>query len=137
MTIFHLLHKGNKLKLPEVWRPDEVGCTNNSNYCLFHWRVYHPTSKYFVIKDKIQALVDTSVLTLKSEKNVIANMVTKFWTLLKVTVQDGVALTHKARIEVNNSLANEQEVKGLIYLTTKSGKIIWVHPNIINNEQWE
>jgi len=28
VAIFHLLHKGNKLKLPEAWRPNEVGAYN-------------------------------------------------------------------------------------------------------------
>jgi len=39
--------------------------------------VHHPTSRCFALKDKIQALVDAGVLTLKSEqKKVTANMVT-------------------------------------------------------------
>jgi len=77
VTIFHLLHKGNKLKLPEVRRPNEMGRTNDPNYCLFRMMVHHPTSRCYVLKDKIQALVDVGVLTLKSEqKRVTANMVT-------------------------------------------------------------
>ena len=67
VTIFHFLYEDNKLKLPEVWRSNEVGRTNNANYCLFHRMVDHPTSKCFVLKDKIQVLVDARVLTLKSE----------------------------------------------------------------------
>ena len=58
VTIFHLLHKGNKLKLSDVRHPHEVGRTNDPNYCLFHRMVHHPTNKCFVLKDKIQALVD-------------------------------------------------------------------------------
>ena len=74
VTIFHLLHKDNKLKLPEDRRPNEVGCTNDPNYCLFHRMVHHPTNRCFVLKDKIQALVDAGVLTLKSEqRKVTAN----------------------------------------------------------------
>ena len=77
VAIFHLLHKGNKLKLPDVRRPNEMGRTNDPNYCLFHRMVHHPTNKCFVLKDKIQDLVDAGVLTLKSEqKKAIANMVT-------------------------------------------------------------
>jgi len=77
VTIFHLLHKGNKLKLPEVRWPNEVGRTNKPTYCLFHSVVHHPTSRCYVLKDKIQALVDAGVLTLKLEqKKVTANMVT-------------------------------------------------------------
>ena len=65
VTIFHLLHKGNKLKLPEVRWPNEVGRTNVANYCPFHRIVHHPTNKCFILKDKIQALVDAEILTLK------------------------------------------------------------------------
>jgi len=53
VTIFHLFNKGNKLKLPEVRRPDEVGCTNDPNYCLFHRMVHYLTNRCFVLKDKI------------------------------------------------------------------------------------
>ena len=35
VIIFHLLHKDNKLKLPEVWRPDEVRCPNDPNSAFF------------------------------------------------------------------------------------------------------
>jgi len=66
VTIFHLLQKENKLKLPEARRPNEVGRTNDPNYCLFHMLVHHPTNKCFVLKDKIKALVDAGVMTLKS-----------------------------------------------------------------------
>jgi len=58
VTIFYLLQKGNKLKLSEARRPNEVKRTNDPNYCLFHRMVHHTTNKCFVLKDKIQALVD-------------------------------------------------------------------------------
>ena len=77
VTIFHLLRKGNKLKLPEVCRPNEVGRTSDPNYCLFYRMVHYPTSRCYVLKDKIQALMDAGVLTFKSEqKKVTAKMVT-------------------------------------------------------------
>ena len=88
VTIFHLLHKGNKLKLSKARRPNEVGRTNDHNYCIFHRRVHHPTSRCYVLKDKIQALIDVGVLTLKSEqKKVSINMVTlNFGTFPTMTV---------------------------------------------------
>ena len=63
--------------------------------------VHPPTSRCFVLKDKIQALVDAGVLTLKSEqKKVTTNMMTlNFRTFSKVTVQDGLAPIPKARLE--------------------------------------
>jgi len=66
VIIFHLLNKGNKLKLPEVWHPDEVGRVNDPNYCLFHRIVHHSTCRCNVFKDKIQVLIEAGVLTLKS-----------------------------------------------------------------------
>jgi len=45
VTIFHFLHKGNKLKLPEVRRPNEVGRTNDPIYYLFHRMVHHLPSR--------------------------------------------------------------------------------------------
>jgi len=98
--IFHLLQKGGKLKLPEVRRPNEVGRMNDPNYYLFHRIVHHPTNKCFILKDKIQALVDTGVLTLKSEqKKVTANMVTlEFDTFPKVTVHDRNAPAQETRL---------------------------------------
>ena len=97
VTIFHLLNKGDKLKLPTVRRPDELGHTNDPNYYLFHMMVHHPTSRCFVFKDKIQPLVDAGVLTLRSEqKKVTANMVTfNFRNFPKVTVQDGLTPSRK------------------------------------------
>ena len=56
-------------KLPEVQRPDKVGRTNDPNYYLFHRMVHHPTSKCFILKDKIQALVDAGVLTVRTKKS--------------------------------------------------------------------
>ena len=58
VSIFHLLHKGNKLKLPKARRPNEVGRTNDPNYCLFQRIVHHPTRRCYVLQNKIQALVD-------------------------------------------------------------------------------
>ena len=49
VTIFHLLHKSNKLKLPEVRRPNEVGSINDPNYCIFYSMVHHPTSRCYVL----------------------------------------------------------------------------------------
>jgi len=68
--------------------------------------------------------VDVGVLMLKSkQKKVTANMVTlNFRTFPKVTILDGLTPVPKARLKVINPLANEQEVKGLILLTTKSGE---------------
>ena len=73
--------------------------------------VHHPTDKCFVLKDKIQALVDAEVLTLKSEqKKVTANMVTlEFDKTLKVTVPDGTFPIPAPRLEVKHPSVKTQE----------------------------
>ena len=101
--------------------------------------VHYSTSRDFVLKDKIQALVDGGVLTLNLEqKKIIANMVTlNFRTFPKMTVQDGLVPVPKARLDIINPMAEKQKAKGLISMTIGSGKIMWVHPDIVQDEQWE
>jgi len=136
-TIFHLLHKGNKLKLLEVRRPNKVGSTNDANYCLFHRIVHHPTSKCFILEDKIQALVDARVLTLMSkQKKVTANMVTlNFGTFSKIIIQVGATPVPKVRLDVFNPMVEVQKAKGLVPIMTKSREIMWVHPDIVEGQQ--
>ena len=90
--------------------------------------VHHPTDKCFVLKGKIQALVDTGVLTLKLEqKKVTANMVTlEFGKTPKVTVPDGTFPIPEVRLEVKHPSAKTQESKGLVPLTLETGEIMWI-----------
>jgi len=52
-------------------------------------------------------------------------------------VQDGLAPDPKVRLDVINLMAEKQEAKDLIPMTIKSGEIMWVHPDIVKDEQWE
>jgi len=58
-----------------------------------------------------------------------------FENFSKVVVQDGLTHIPKGKTEVTNSLAEEQKAKGLILLTIKSGEIMSVHSNIVNDKQ--
>jgi len=82
-------------------------------------------------------LVEAGVLTVKSEqKKNIANIVTlNFENFPKVIVQDRLTLIPKGKKEVINPLAEKQEAKSLIPLIFKSGEIMWVHLDIINDER--
>ena len=97
VAIFYLLHKSNKLKLLKARRANKVGRTTDPNYYLFHKIVHLPTNRCYVLKDKIQVLIDARVLTLKlAQKKVTANMVIlNFGTFPKMTVQDGLVLIPK------------------------------------------
>jgi len=88
--------------------------------------MHHPTNKCFVLKDKIQALVDAGVLILKSkEKKVTANMVTlNFGTFPKMNVQDGLVPVPKARLDVINPMLEKQKAKGLVPMMTKFEEIM-------------
>jgi len=85
--------------------------------------VHHPTDKCFILKDKIQVLVDVGVLTLKSEqKKVTANMVTlEFDKTPNFIVPDGTFPIPAPRLEVKHPSAKIQEIKGLITLTLETG----------------
>jgi len=137
VTIFHLLHKGNKMKLPDVRRPNEIGRTNDPKYCLYHRMVHHPTDKCYVLKDRIQALIDAGVLTLKTEqKKVTANMVTlEFGSTQKVTVPDGTYPAPAPRLEVRHPPAVTRDDKGLVPLTLETGEVMWIHPDLVQNVQ--
>ena len=82
--------------------------------------------------------MDVGVLTLKLEhKKVIANMVLNFGTFPKTTIQDGLAPVPKVRLDVVNLMTEKQKVKGLVPITKKYGEIMWVHLDIVEDEQWE
>jgi len=127
------------LNLPDARRPNEIGRMNDPKYCFFHRMIHHPTDKCFVLKDRIQALVDAGVLTLKSEqKKVTANMVThEFDKTPKVTVPDGTYPIPAPRLEVKYPSAKIQENKGLVPLTLETGKIMWIHLDLVQDEQLE
>jgi len=66
-SLFKLLNKSNRLKLPEARRPEEVGKTDNPNYCLYHRMLVHPTKSCYIFKDIFQALIDAEVFKLRSK----------------------------------------------------------------------
>ena len=66
-SLFKLLNKSNRLKLPKVRRPEEVGKSDNPNYCQYHRMLGHPTKSCYVFKDILQALIDPEVLKLFPE----------------------------------------------------------------------
>jgi len=57
-SLFKLLNKSNKLKLPEVRRPEKVDKTDNPNYCLYHRMLGHPLKSCYIFKNILQVLID-------------------------------------------------------------------------------
>ena len=100
--------------------------------------VHHPTSRCFVFKDNIQTLVEAGVLILKSEqKKVTDAMVTlNFENFLKVTVQDRL-IPSQMENGSHQPICYKVGGQGPHSVTTKFGKIMWVHPDIANDKQWD
>ena len=103
VALFKLLQKSNKLKLPEPKQPEEVGKTDDPNYCLYHRMVGHPTKSFYIFKDVLQALIDTKVLKLRPEqKKVTANAATiQFGSGLPL-MPAGVAPIPKGEMKIIN-----------------------------------
>lgn len=82
VTLFHLLNKRGMLQFPNNSRPKETGKIDDSRYCLYHQNLGHPTKECYMLKRKIQTLIEAKVIQLKSkQKKVLANMATlEVWT---------------------------------------------------------
>ena len=55
----------------------------------------------------------------------------------KVTVPDGSFPIPEAQLEINDPSAKYQEIKGLVPLTLKMGEIMWIHPDLAQDKQWD
>ena len=55
----------------------------------------------------------------------------------KVIVPDGTFPIPAPRLEVKHPSAKTQENKGLIPLTLEIGKIMWIHLELVQDEQWD
>jgi len=114
-SLFKLLNKSNRLKLSEAKRPEEVGKSDNPNYCLYHKMLGHPTKSCYVFKDILQALIDAKVLKLHPEqKKVTANM-TSFLQFRKKTPEPARAVPiPKGELRMINTDPHHQHAKGLV-----------------------
>ena len=61
----------------------------------------------------------------------------EFDKILKVTVPDGTFPIPEARLEVKHPSVKTQESKGHVPLTLKTGEIMWRHPDLAQDEQWD
>jgi len=53
----------------------------------------------------------------------------------KVIVPEGSFPIPEARLEINGPSAKYQEIKGLVPLIFKMGEIMWIHPDLVQDEQ--
>ena len=74
--LFEDLLEQKLIALPEVKRPHEVGKTNDPKYCPYHRLISHPIKECFVLKDKIQELLDSKIIELPPREKASANPIT-------------------------------------------------------------
>ena len=58
-----------------------------------------------------------------------------FGSFPETTVHDGLTHIPKGEMKVTGPSFAEKEAQGLIPVTLKSGEVMWVHPDIVNDEQ--
>ena len=121
-SLFKLLNKSNRLKLPEIRRPDEVGKTDNPNYCMYHRMLGHSTKSCYVFKDILQALIDAEVLKLRPEqKKVTANVTSALQFGRQPPTPAGVTPIPRGELRVVNTDPHQQQEKGLVPVPTSQG----------------
>ena len=135
ISLFKLLQKSNKLKLPEARRPEEVDKVDDPKYCLYHRMIRHPTKNCYVFKDMLQALIDAEVLKLRPEqKTVTANAVSLQFGEMPY-IPTGVAPIPRAQLRLLNTDPHGCSQKGLTPVPAPKGEIMWVHQDLIKDQQ--
>jgi len=98
--------------------------------------VGHPTKRWYIFKDILQALVYKYVLKFRLEqKKVTANMIFLQFGKVLPSVPVGVVSIPKGEIKVINIDLHHKEEKGLVPVSTPRGELMWVHPDIIQSQQ--
>jgi len=137
VSSFKLLQISNRLKLLVIRCPEEVGKTDDPNYCLYHRMLGHFTKNCYIFKGVLQALIDAEVLKLYPEqKKVTANMTTtsqiQFGRKLPLA-PTGVVLILKGKLRVINTDPHNLREKGFISIITPQGETMWVYPDIVES----
>ena len=55
----------------------------------------------------------------------------------KVTVPDGTYPVPAPWLEVKHPPAKTQDNEGLVPLTLETGEVMWIHPDLVQDEQWD
>src|SRR5436189_3032138 len=76
--LFEMLYQAKKLKLPEPRNQEDLDKFDDPQYCAYHRGLGHPTKSCWVLKDKLQTLVDAGFLRLKTERDTATAIMTPF-----------------------------------------------------------
>ena len=119
----------DKLTLPEPKRPGDIGKTKDPWYCPYHQMISHPLNQCFVVREKINEIWKNGVITFdKDYGSASVNMVScgqaSKSPVKKVTTSFKV---------INKIQASEK----LVPYPSPDGQPIWVHPDLLEDENWE
>ena len=135
VKLFKLLHKSNKLKLHEARRPEDVGKVDDPKYCLYHRMIGHPTQSCYIFKDMLQALIDADVLKLRPDQQVVTANAVSLQFRDMPPVPAGVTPVPEAELRLINADLHGCREKGLTPISAPRGEIMWVHPDLIKDQQ--
>ena len=98
------------------------------------------TKSCYIFKDVLQILIDADVLKPRSEqKKMTTNMTTiaplHFGRHLPLAPIGVVPIPKEELRVINTNPCNKKE-KGLVSVSTPQREIMWVHPNLIETQQW-
>ena len=61
----------------------------------------------------------------------------QFGDLPETTIQDGLVPIPKGKLNVNDPSSQEKRSKGLVPMTLKTGEVMWVHQDLVDDKQWD
>jgi len=97
----------------------------------------HPTKSCYTFKYILQALIDAEVLKLRPEqKKVTANTTSFLQFGNQHPTPAGVVPIPKGELRMINTDPHRQYEKGLVPIPTPQGEIMWVHPDLVDGQQW-
>ncbi|WP_440998354.1 hypothetical protein, partial [Cysteiniphilum litorale] len=127
--IFEALLANGKLTLPEPKRPGDVGKTNDPRYCPYHQMISHPLNQCFVVREKINEMWKNGVITFdKNYGSASVNMISCGQT--QKSPKEKITTSFKV-------IKMAQTSEELVPYPTPDGQPIWVHPDLLEDENWE
>ena len=131
--IMRLLLEGGKISLPPCKRPEEEFKTNDPKYCPYHRIVGHTLKDCYVLKDKVQELINVGAITLEVEdKKVTTNSVSICFGSF-----DPITTTFEGSNDPDVEFRYEPlkaPTKDLVPYNLSDGSFLWVHPNFLKDE---
>ena len=130
--IFRTLLEHGKLELTPFKRLSQEGRTDDPNYYHYHRMISHPLRECFALKEKVQDMLTRGIIQLDKKCDFASVNMVAFGSFAPTNIKP--FMPKGVEFRLISEVKNED---GLIPVTTSSGEKIWVHLDLINNEDWE